>query len=139
VALIGRLHPLLIHFPIALVLMALVAESAAIATSREGWHLVAIANIRVGAACACIAAIAGWRLALAPGIEAAPVLEWHRWLGTLGAGATMAAALATVNVDDRSPLGVWVYRMVLFGAAALVGVAGHLGGLLVWGADFLRP
>jgi hypothetical protein len=27
----------------------------------------------------------------------------------------------------------------LFGAAALVAVAGHLGGTLVWGADFLRP
>jgi hypothetical protein len=29
--------------------------------------------------------------------------------------------------------------MTLFWAAALVAVTGHLGGLLVWGADFLRP
>ena len=71
-ALLGRLHPLLIHFPIALVIAAALAEGAA--------------------------TIAGWRLALAPEMEASPLLEWHRWLGT-----------------------------------------GHIGGLLVWGANFLRP
>jgi hypothetical protein len=34
---------------------------------------------------------------------------------------------------------LWVYRITLFWAAGLVAVTGHLGGLLVWGADFLRP
>jgi hypothetical protein len=32
-----------------------------------------------------------------------------------------------------------VYPALLFAAAALIGVAGHLGGMLVWGADFFRP
>jgi hypothetical protein len=32
-----------------------------------------------------------------------------------------------------------MYQFALFGAAALVAVTGHLGGLFVWGADFLRP
>jgi hypothetical protein len=31
------------------------------------------------------------------------------------------------------------YRVTLFGAALLVAIAGHLGGTLVWGAEFLRP
>jgi hypothetical protein len=29
--------------------------------------------------------------------------------------------------------------MALFAAATLVTITGHLGGLLVWGADLLRP
>jgi hypothetical protein len=30
-------------------------------------------------------------------------------------------------------------RIALFTAGTLVAVTGHIGGLLVWGADFLHP
>ena len=138
-AFIGRLHPLLIHFPIALVMAAAAAEGAASITADDRWRTVAVRNVRAGAALALMATIAGWRLALAPGIETSPLLEWHRWLGTIGAGATLAAALATSGTVSRSALDVWIYRIALFAAGTLVAVTGHLGGLLVWGANFLRP
>lgn len=73
------------------------------------------------------------------GMEASPLLEWHRWLGTIAAGATSAAALATAGASSRSALEVWIYRVALFAAGTLMAVTGHLGGLLVWGANFLRP
>jgi uncharacterized membrane protein len=138
-AFVGRLHPLVIHFPIALVIFALVAESAAMANDDERWRTVAVANLRAGAALGVIAAVAGWRLALAPGIEPTSLLEWHRWLGTIGAGVTLAAALATFGAVPPASIASWIYRIALFGAGVLVAVSGHLGGLLVWGADFLRP
>jgi uncharacterized membrane protein len=138
-ALIGRLHPLLVHFPIALVLFAAVAEVVAMTTGLSDWRAAALANLRAGAAFGIGAAIAGWRLASSPGIEATPSLEWHRWLGSIATVAVVGAALAAAGARGRSPLAIWVYRMTLFWAAALVAVTGHLGGLLVWGADFLRP
>jgi len=138
VALIGRLHPLLVHFPIGLVLIAAAAEVVAMATGRSDWRTVAVANVRAGALFALGAAIAGWRLASSPGIDATSSLEWHRWLGTVAAVAVFGAALTSAGANGRSPLAVWVYRITLFWAAVLVGVAAHLGGLLVWGADFLR-
>jgi uncharacterized membrane protein len=138
-ALIGRLHPLLVHFPIGLVLVAAAAEVAAMTSGLWDWRAVAVANVRAGAVFAIGAAIAGWRLASAPGIEATSSLEWHRWLGTIAAVAVVGAALTTASARDRSPFAWWVYRITLFCAAALVAVTGHLGGLLVWGADFLRP
>jgi uncharacterized membrane protein len=138
-AFIGRLHPLLIHFPIALVIVAVAAESVATVTDDDRWRAMAVGNVRVGAAFGLVAAVAGWRLAMAGSIEVTPLLEWHRWLGTIGAGATVAAAFATSSLGSRSSLVLWTYRMALLGAAALVATAGHFGGLLVWGADFLRP
>jgi hypothetical protein len=48
--LIGKLHPLLVHFPIALVMAAAAAELVAIATRRHAWHTVAVANLRAGTA-----------------------------------------------------------------------------------------
>jgi Predicted membrane protein (DUF2231) len=72
---VGRLHPLLIHFPIALVIAAALAEGAAIVTADEGWRTVAVGNVRAGAVFALLATIAGWRLALAPEMEVSPLLE----------------------------------------------------------------
>jgi uncharacterized membrane protein len=137
-ALIGHFHPLLVHFPIALVLIAAVAELVFLATPYPGWHMVAVANIRAGAAFAVASAGAGWILASSRIVEASATLEWHRWLGGAGAVAAVAAALATAEID-RPPRRLWLYRIALFWAAALVAVAGHFGALLVWGADFLRP
>jgi uncharacterized membrane protein len=137
-ALTGRLHPLLVHFPIALVLVAAVVELVSLTARCPEWHLVGVANIRAGAAFAVASACAGWILASSRIVEASPTLEWHRWLGGAGAIAAVAAALATAEMD-RAPRRLWLYRIALFWAAALVAVAGHFGALLVWGADFLRP
>ena len=137
-ALIGRLHPLLVHFPIGLVLTAALAEVVAMTTGLSDWRAVAVANVRAGAVFAIPAAIAGWRLASAPGMEATSSLEWHRWLGTVAAVAVVGAALASAGARGRSPFALWVYRIALVWAATLVAVTGHFGGLLVWGAEFLR-
>ena len=138
-AFVGRLHPLLIHFPIALVIAAALAEVVAMVTAAEPWRTVAVANVRAGAVFALLAAIAGWRLAMAPDMDGSPLLEWHRWLGTVASGAALAAALGTGGLGVRSALRVRMYRIALFAAGTLVAVAGHFGGLLVWGANFLHP
>jgi uncharacterized membrane protein len=137
-ALTGRFHPLLVHFPIALVLIAAVAELVFLTTRFPEWHMVAVANIRAGAAFAVVSAGAGWILASSRMVEASQGLEWHRYLGLMAALATVAAALATGEID-RPPRRLWLYRIALFSAAGLVAVAGHFGAVLVWGADFLRP
>jgi len=67
-----------------------------------------------------------------------PVLV-HFLIGRVLIAAVVEAALTTANISGRSRFAVWVYRITLLWAAALVAVTGHLGGLLVWGADFLRP
>jgi uncharacterized membrane protein len=137
--LIGRLHPLLVHFPIGLVLAAAGAELVAIGTRRQGWRVVAVANLRAGALFGALTLIAGWVLASAPFIDATPSLAWHRWTGVAAAVATIGAALASGRRDVQSRRSLVVYQAALFGAAALVAIAGHLGGTLVWSGDFWSP
>src|SRR5258708_37529453 len=137
-ALIGRFHPLLVHFPIALVLIAAVAELVSLTTRFPEWHMVAVANIRAGAACAVASAGAGWILGSSRIVQASSSLESHRWLGVMAALGAVMAALATGEID-RPPRRLWLYRIALFSAAGLVAVAGHFGAVLVWGAAFLRP
>ena len=56
---IGKFHPLVVHFPIALVLAAAAAELVAIATPRKAWRTVAVANIRAGAVMGVVTATTG--------------------------------------------------------------------------------
>jgi len=138
-ALVGALHPLLVHFPIGLILAAAAAELVAIHTGRADWRAIAAANVRAGAAMGALTAVAGWRLASAPFVEPSRLLAWHGWVGVAGAVGAIGAAVLATGAHDRTRGRRVAYRAALFGAAALVAVAGHLGGTLVWGADFLRP
>jgi uncharacterized membrane protein len=136
---IGKFHPLLVHFPIALVLTAAAAELVVIATLRQAWRTVAVTNIRGGAALGVVTAITGWLFASSPGIDATTSLEWHRWLGVAGAAGAIGAALLSSRLHGSSRRVAFGYRVTLFVTALLVAIAGHLGGTLVWGAGFLRP
>ena len=137
--LIGRLHPLLIHFPIALVLVAAAAEAVGLITGSARWRFLAWINVRGASLSALGAALVGWHLAATLGLEGSSVLEWHRWAGTAAAGLATVAALITLRWGTASATRTLIYRITLFGAAALMAATGHLGGVLVWGADFLRP
>lgn len=135
---IGRLHPLLVHFPIALILLAAAAEMFAAVAVTSRWHVVAMACLRVGAIGAVGAAAAGWLMARMPGVDPSATLEWHRWFGTATAAIAVLAVLVTA-AGERSTATRWIDWMALLAAAVCVAATGHLGGMLVWGADFLRP
>jgi len=135
-ALVGRLHPLLVHFPIGLILAAAAAELVAIHTGRAGWRAIAVANLRAGAAMGALTAIAGWGLAGAPFVEPSGLLAWHEWIGAAAAAGSLTTALLSVGDLARTRRGLVLYRTALFGTAVLVAVAGHLGGALVWGGAY---
>jgi uncharacterized membrane protein len=135
---IGKFHPLVVHFPIALVLAAAAAELVVVATARQAWRTVAVANIRAAAALGVVTAITGWLFALSPLVDASPSLEWHRWVGVAAAAGAIDAALLSRRLPVLSRRSAFVYRFTLFVTALLVAITGHLGGALVWGAGFLQ-
>src|SRR6266699_1837184 len=83
----GRLHPLLLHFPIALIIVAAIAELTAMLTTVRAWHAVAVANVRAGAVFAVATAITGWLMASSAVVDDVRTLDWHRWMGTTAAVA----------------------------------------------------
>lgn len=136
---IGKLHPLLVHFPIALVLAAAAAEFVVIVAGRPAWRHVAVANICAGAVMGLVTAISGWLFARSPVVDADMSLEWHRWLGMAGVTGAIGAALLSSRLHVSTRRLAFAYRVTLFATALVVAITGHLGGALVWGAGFLRP
>ena len=101
--LVGKLHPMLVHFPIGLVLAAATAELIAIRTGRPTWRAIAVANVRAGAAMGAMTVVAGWAVASAPLVEPTRMLTWHRWTGVAAAVGAIGAAPASTS--SRVPSG----------------------------------
>ena len=129
----GRLHVVLVHFPIALILAAALIELVAGRRAGERRSEAASICLLLGALAAVVTAASGWVNA---GFEPhsrsiADTLLVHRWMGV----ATAVLALATLvasRVAART-----TYRVGLFLTAAVVAVEAHLGGSLVHGEGYL--
>ena len=135
----GKLHVLVIHFPIALIAAAAGVESWWMMRRSPGMSPLVRFCILCGAAGALLAAVLGWIHAPFSGYEssASGLLLLHRWAGVIAAaGAVVAAALSELDgVRGRRSM---LFRATLFATALLIGVTGHLGGSLVYGDDFFR-
>jgi uncharacterized membrane protein len=136
--LIGRLHPLVLHFPIALILLA-----AAVEVVRLRWDGPALAQLvpfllGVGAFGAVASSVTGWIFAeeSVPRPDLRWALNWHRWLGlaaTVLAGG--AAWMARRHANAATPFARWSRRVAVWLAALVLSGAAHLGALMVWGED----
>lgn len=127
---LGRLHPMLVHFPIGLLCVALLLEL--IDWKRKSTGLRDATNILtwVGAASAVFAVIFG--LLLANSEESAGTnLEIHRWAGI----STMVLSIIAV-LSLRSP-NRSLYRTLLLVTTFGVSFAGHYGAMLTHGDDYL--
>ncbi len=127
---LGRLHPLLVHFPIGLLCVALVLELIDWKRKSAGLRDATGILTWIGAISAVTAVAFGLMLANAEE-SSGTNLEIHRWAGI----ATMTlAVLATIAL--RAPNRTW-YRSLLFVTVFGVSLAGHYGAMLTHGDDYL--
>jgi uncharacterized membrane protein len=136
---LGRLHPFFVHFPVALILTAFVAEAVAVARRDERWGDAARFMITAAAWLAIPAALAGFARADAIVIE--PELQAtfavHRIAGiAIPVLAFLAAGLVAGVRRSGQIWELFLYRAVLVLAAVAAAIAGHHGAELVYGADF---
>jgi len=138
----GKFHPLIAHFPIALLVAAAVAELVWLRT-RQSWLTGVVRFCTLfGAAGAIVTASLGWADAVR--FPADPILTTHRWLGTAGALWAIPVLLLSERgfkyrrdnpeAGDPRP---W-FSIMLFVGVGLVGIAAHFGGALVYGTDYLN-
>lgn len=136
----GRLHPLLVHFPIALLIIAFVLEVIFGRKRSPGSVRSVLVVLAFGALGGLAAAGAGWLLAENKSSRGdyGEALELHRWIGVATAAISLLALFVGLSVRKRERGGgITFFRWLLFLGAGGVGAAGHLGAGLVWGDDFL--
>lgn len=132
----GSLHPVLIHFPLVLLLVAVLVEALAFFTKNERLSRVGSGLLLCGTVSTLFAFVCGnfaelW--AARSGISQA-ALENHEFFATVTSwtfvGLTAWRMLLSPTTANRRVRGVWLILAV--GACILLGVTGHRGGSLVY-------
>src|SRR5215471_14673501 len=132
--LVGRFHPLSVHFPIAVLLIVPLFEI--LGRKRNAPFLLASVDfLLLLAACgALLSALLGWCLARGGGYSG-PLVRQHMWGGLLVAAVSSICWWLRSRQD--SPVATRLYGALLLGAIILVSFTGYRGGQLAHGETHL--
>jgi uncharacterized membrane protein len=133
---LGRFHPPTVHFPIALLTAAAVAELLRLITGNPTFDAICRYCLWFGTLTAVAAGVLGWFLAGFQLSDASWTMMVHRWLGTMTvAGAVLVLAGSEASRRSGRPRSRAWFRAALLVEAVLGLVTGFFGGAVVFGLD----
>ena len=132
----GKFHAASTHFPVALLLIAVLAEAGAWWLKRPEWTLLVRFLVVIGALSSIPTATLGWlvEFPITKGSSLASVYNIHKWMGTVTAiWAVVCAVLLCMNECAEGSIERRRFRGALLIGALIISVTGFLGGALVAG------
>ncbi|WP_163377955.1 c-type cytochrome domain-containing protein [Cyclobacterium sp. SYSU L10401] len=127
----GRMHPLLLHFPIVIILLALLLVAIPdLLKNKEDSHLYGTDLLLLGTLTAGFTVIAGLLLSHESGY-AQEALVWHKWTGL---GVFWTASVLYYFLDSQKHLLIKAASVFL---ALIVVISGHLGASITHGDNFI--
>jgi uncharacterized membrane protein len=130
----GALHSVAVHFPIALILAAALAQMLGLISGRVGYADIVRFLVWTAAFGGLAAGLLGWAHAGPIASTEDGIMSIHRWLGTsLTLGLFIVAGAAEWKHRSGQPVAALSLTVLLFGAAAAVAINGFLGGSLAHG------
>ncbi len=136
---LGKFHPASVHFPIAFLIGALIAEFWRVTSGRESMLTVTRFCLWMGALSAAPAAVLGWLHAAYGGYGdwarlPSGNIDIHRWLGVSTAiGAWLVLGLYELRLWRNSPRLRTYFQWSLLVLAVLAVATGFFGGLVTYG------
>ncbi len=130
---VGRFHPLVVHFPVALLMAAALMEML---TRIKFFRPIGAAIpfiLFLGALTAFLSMLLGWLIAGDRGYDEG-TLFWHRWLGVSVFSVSVVLCLVSIGVirvGEKLRLSFFILIFIL------VSLTGHLGGALTHGENYL--
>ena len=130
---LGKFHPVTTHFPVALLMTAVLAEAVAWWLKRDEWMLLVRFLTVLGALSSVPTVVLGWLtdFPTIAGSELATIYRFHQILGTAtSAWALVCATLVCIAECEEGSVARRRFRGALLLGAFLISVVGFLGGAL---------
>ncbi|MEM1320520.1 MAG: FN3 associated domain-containing protein [Bacteroidota bacterium] len=129
IQLFGRFHPLILHLPIGILVLAFLMEWMGNKANYQTLKSATGFALQIGMWSAIFAALSGYALSLDGGYEET-LLNQHQWLGI--ATALLSVVLLLLH-RRKSKIFMPAFTVLMI----VLGITGHLGGSLTHGSDFL--
>lgn len=133
---IGRLHPLILHFPIVLIILALLFELAGRYFKKIDTGETTITVLLIAAAISAFVSVAAGFFLFASGDYSGALMENHFWAGAV-TGAGIFFTLGLFLVYRKRPRAYPFYLGALVASNLAVAYTSHLGGSITHGQDYL--
>lgn len=134
---LGRLHPMVLHFPIGLLTIALLLEMIALFKKDPGFRQAISVVLILGTVSAILTALFGWLLSRGGGYDA-DLVWWHRLQGISVAVLSVLVVLCRRFYHRGQNVFLRVgYRLLLMVCVGLLLLAGHNGASLTHGSNYL--
>ena len=133
---LGKFHPVSTHFPVALLMTAVLAEALAWWLKRDEWMLLVRFLTVLGALSSVPTTVLGWfaDFPILSGSELATIYRFHQILGTAtSVWALVCAVLVCLSECEEGSMARRRFRGALLLGAFLISVVGFLGGALAAG------
>ncbi len=133
-AAIGKYHLLVVHFPIALIMTAALAQALYLSRRKESYQETVRFLVWTGLFAVVAAGLLGWAHSGPPQHSEAPVMFSHRWIGSaLFLGAVLTTFFMEKSRSQGSSIWSLLFNFSLFSLALIVAINGFLGGALAHG------
>lgn len=135
--LLGRMHPLVVHFPIGALVIAFFLEVLTLGGKRSELRSGIRWLVYIGAGTALMAAIVGLMLAY-DGNYSESIIFYHRWGGILTVLLALSASWLLYRAEasgEKKDLNI--YRGTLATVVLILTVTGHFGANLTHGSNYI--
>lgn len=128
---LGHFHPLLVHLPIGILLIALLLQFLSRKEKYFSLRPAIPIVLLTGTLAALVSCITGYLLSISDDYDKT-LVSWHMWMGI---GVALVSLM--LYAKEKNPAFAIDKRILSIGLLMLVFVTGHLGGSLTHGSDYL--
>lgn len=129
---VGRLHAMFVHFPIVIVLLALILDAFTPRNESSFYSVFSRNLLFAGSALSGVTVVMGVFLSREDGYEG-DMLMWHKWWGV----TVFLLSVLIYAIRTQSWFTTGLARASAVVTALAVIIAGHLGGSLTHGDDYI--
>ena len=128
---LGHFHPLLVHLPIGILLVALMLQWLSTKSKYASLKPAVAIILLWGTITALISCITGYFLSISDDYDRS-LVNWHMWMAT---GVMVTSAV--LYTKEKNPMVEVPKKLLSVGLFFLLMITGHLGGSLTHGSDYL--
>lgn len=136
---IPPLHPIFVHFPLALLPLTFACDVLGRITGRSSLSHAAWWAILFAALATPLTAISGWRWLGGMGDMIHDQMPLHQWLGTIIPVLLIPLTLWRYRFHARSTAASVPYLIIAAAMLLAVTVQGHVGGMMTFGGGRSNP